>query len=172
MEECQYMKRMKNTFLVAVILIIIALCQISASAINTGFATEKRTNSITLRDFSKLYADPTPRSIVCFDVNDNGKFAIGYSGYTTRYICIYSPEGEFEYGYKFTSHGMWGVEWSEDNLLVCILRSDMIFELDPMGNVVDVYDILDTEENRKYWDSGIFSPNRTVNNKIYELYPT
>ena len=160
---------MKNTFFVAFVLIIIALCQISASAINTGFVVEKRTDNIKVIDFSRISAEPTPLPIDCFDVNDNGKFAIGYSEYSVRYICIYSPEGEFEYGYKFTSSGDWGVEWSGDNLLICILRSAMAYELDSMGNVVDVYDILDTKENRKYWDSVLYSPNRTVNNKIYEL---
>lgn len=143
-------------------------------AVDTGFDIEKVSSEryesyLTGVKFNRLACDPEPTSIDFFDVNSNGRIVTATSSVSGDFICVYSADGEFEYGFNFDSYGDCGVEWSGDDLLVCSVRGALIYELTPDGNIEGVYDILDTEESRAYWRKSIYANKKAVNDKVYEL---
>ncbi len=81
---------------------------------------KKRTvDSIRLELLTK---EPKPKTIRCFDVNENGLIAIGSDElFNVVTVWVYSSEGAFQYGYRFTRNGTYGLRWEKDTLLILSL---------------------------------------------------
>ena len=152
---------MKKTFLMICAflfsIIIIQSSMISASALNTGFAVadisedeqEKIEGNLQLK---LITSEPTKYPVACFDVREDGMLVIGSdSGIDKKTICIYD-QGEFQYGYTFTSAGDFYVEWDGDLINLCTVRSGLVISIDANGQILQISKIEDTYANRSYWD--------------------
>ena len=138
-------------------IIIIQNGMISASALNTGFSVadmskeeqEKIEGNMQLK---LITSEPTKYPVACFDVREDGMLVIGSdSGIDKKTICIYD-QGEFQYGYTFTSAGDFGVEWDGDRINLCFVRGDRVVSVDIDGQILQISKIEDTYANRSYWD--------------------
>lgn len=138
-------------------IIIIQSSMISASALNTGFAVadisedeqEKIEGNLQLK---LITSEPTKYPVACFDVREDGMLVIGSdSGIDKKTICIYD-QGEFQYGYTFTSAGDFYVEWDGDLINLCTVRSGLVISIDANGQILQISKIEDTYANRSYWD--------------------
>lgn len=113
--------------------------------------------------------EPEKMPIDCFAVSENERIAVGSENSEEKTVCIYTPEGVFQYGYKFKSSGTFFLAWDGNNILVYLVRSDYIVSLDSDGQIVTLCKFSDTSENRKYYREVFCSNQYTVNDKVYKL---
>ena len=152
---------MRKVFLISCLLFfsicVLQISMVSASAINTGFSVvdiseeeqEKIEGNLQL---APITSEPTKFPVACFDVREDGMLVIGSdSGIDKKTICIYD-QGEFQYGYTFTSAGDFCVEWDGDLINLCTVRSSLVISIDANGQILQISKIEDTYANRSYWD--------------------
>ncbi len=172
------MKNAKYVLLPLLVALIVSLSVLDVLAAGTGlvmeeFPQEKLEHAIKVTNLSLLLTEPQRTSIDCFDVREDHTLAVGYSvvfpDLWHAVICVYSPDGVFQYGYEFFTSGAYKVEWAEDNLLIYKVRGDSAYEVTPKGEIVSVTTIASTEENREYWRKSVESRKRTVGDTIYRL---
>ncbi len=129
---------------------------IGASALNTGFSVmdiseeeqEKIEGNLQLK---LITSEPTKYPVACFDVREDGMVVIGSdSGIDKKTICVYN-QGEFQYGYTFTSAGAFSVEWDGDLINLCTVRSGLVISIDANGQILQMSEIEDTYANTLYW---------------------
>ena len=151
---------------------MIPIVSTNASDVNTIFSAqsvryEEQTKILGNLNFSVLEEEPTQKAFDCFDVQDDGRIAIGMSNGQNKIICIYDST-EFQYGYSFESSGSFGVEWDADCINICLVRSDLIVSIAPEGKIKEVLEIEDTIDNSKHWRNTVFSTKKTVGSNQYE----
>ena len=92
-----------------------------------------------------FYEKETERTIICFDVREDGSFAIGCDNKT---IYLYDSLGNFQYGYRLYITGAYSFALNGNNIIVYLARGDIALEIDPTGKCVSAkevrvpYDIL------------------------------
>lgn len=163
--------RKVRLFILLVFVLALFTSAVKVNAINTGFETkqlsvEEKNNFLSNMDLLRIDEEPEIRSsISCFDVNSNGLIAIGRFGVDEKKtVCVYSDEGVFQYGYKFDCR-IFGVEWDEENLNICF--GGIMVSLTPSGEILDVLDVPDTQENTSYWNNTIEATKRRVGDNEY-----
>ncbi len=165
---------MRNIRIILINIIILSvLCQNIYALENFGFETkpltpEQEKESWESREFTFITEEPGKKAIECFDVNEEGLIAVGYCLpiQPRGRVCVYKGE-EFLYGYEFNRYGTFAVEWSGDNIVVCMVRSDRAFELNEHG-LISVSDIVnDTPQANSHWNYILHSRTRTVDDVEY-----
>ena len=167
----KYIRRFSTALL---LLILLITGEIEAFAMNTGFSTEELSEdqrNIFLKNIhlSMLADEPSKKAIECFDVNENGAIAIGCSASDNKTVCIYTSDGNFQYGYSFECSGSFGIEMDKNNLIIYFVRSDIAIAIDPTGEVESILKIQSTSENNSYWNDSVFSTIRKVGDTEYRL---
>ena len=132
-------------------------------AVVSGDLTSRIGKSLSI---SLLDEELDKRVVKCFDVNENGWFAIGYRG---NIVNVYDQYGTFQYGYRFEQEGTYGIEFEGDHLALYLGRSDIVAVLDAVGNCIHAEEVSIPNEvfnrtakqvgNSKYFlerDIGIF----------------
>ena len=61
------------------------------------------------------------------------------------------------------------MEWQDNGLNVYFVRGAIGINIDPQGNILDVFAIKDTMENNSYWNNVVFSSTRNVNGTVYKI---
>lgn len=112
---------------------------------------------------------PQKAAIECFDVNPDGRIAIGSSDSEEKTIGIYSAEGVFLYAYKFDTYGNFGLEWENDNIIIYFVRSDLAVTVNASGEVERILEIEDTTENNDYWNHVVWSTKKVVGSNQYVI---
>lgn len=144
----------------------------SETSYSTGFSMEEISEErqkafISNVNISMLEEEPTNKAIVCFDVNEDGLIALGFSASNSKTIAIYTINGVFQYGYSFHANGSFGLEWAGDNINIYFVRSDIAARITPKGEFVEVLKIKNTIENDEYWRHSVFAIKRTVGDCEY-----
>ncbi len=166
---------MKKISCIAIItIILISLFCVNISAVNTGFSTKQLSNKetgeiISRINLSRFEEEVVKGSIVCFDVSENGKVAIGERNNNNEYIMIYSSQGLFECGFSFSCTGDFGIEWDKENINLYFVRSDLLVSFDLNGKVLGVLEVENTIENNSYRNHSIESTEHTVNGTKYRI---
>lgn len=107
--------------------------------------------------------------IVCFDVNEDGRIAVGYTRMTeTAHIGIYNEQFEFMYGCSFHIYGDYGLMWDGADLAVYSVRENMIFILNEEG-VIGLKTGSDALDDVTVLYSGFQAAQHTVNGRTYRL---
>lgn len=168
------MKKLCYCFVVVGTVLLLFTHVPKVSAMNTGFSTEQKSEEkketfISNIELSFVEEEPDKTSIVCFDVNSDGMIAIGQASFEQKRVCVYSSEGDFQYGYTFHSSGDIGVEWDGNNLNIYFVRSSVIISVDPDGEILDVLDVPDSSENNSYKNHFIDSTERTIGDTTYTI---
>ena len=168
------MRYIKFFFFILTLFLLIINGKTMAFAMNTGFSTEilseDRQNRIIKNiSIAVLDEEPAKDTISCFDVSDDRMIALGCSDLETKTIGIYTPDGVFQYGYKFNTGGKFGVEWDGNNIIIYFVRSDLAVSVNPTGDIESILAIQNTMENNTYWHSSVFSKKRIVENTEYTL---
>lgn len=92
-------------------------------------------------NLSLLGQEQERRVVLCFDVCENGYFAVGYRGNT---IQVYDQNGVFCYGYQFETEGTYGIAFHGENLVIYLARSHIAIEMDHEGNCVGAEEFIPT----------------------------
>lgn len=168
------MKIKKTGIFMFIIFACFIFGSIHASAINTGFETTELTPAECEKikknlSFSFLSEPPEAHTISCFDINEDGRIAIGTETTSAGRILVYTPEGQFMYGYFFDLDQSYGIEWDKENLLVYLVRSSLVVSLDKNGEIVEIREIKNTIKNNDYWNHIVFAKEREALGKRYVL---
>ena len=119
--------------------------------------------------FTWLEEPPRKFAIQCFDVNADGLIAIGTQKGETKIISVYDSHGGYRYGFSCQDRGDFGLEWEGDDILVYSVRSDLAFRVNPAGEVEEVREILNTEENYAHWRQEVSAAERSLGTDRYYL---
>ena len=77
--------------------------------------------------------------ISCFDVNTDGRIAVGYINRSSRtYISVYNEDFDFIYGYSLSLGGDYGIAWQDMDLIVYVVRGNYLICLDEAGNITSI----------------------------------
>lgn len=150
--------------------LILPLAIISASAVESDFATEplsqeQEENARSFWKFRLLTQAPMKSEVESFDVNEEHKLAVVFRHMNTDYVAVYQ-NGDFLYGYCIDDvRGQVAVEWVGDN--INIATYDRIITVTPDAEVVEVAAVLDTRENRRYLDYLCSGEGRVVDDITY-----
>ena len=160
-------------FLLSVFIFVIFTSAMKVNAMHTGFKTnelssEEKNMFISNVNVLSIDEEPEKKTITCFDVNSNHLIAIGQNSSDRKTICVYSGEGDFQYGYTFNCSGDFGVEWDEENLNIFFVRSSVIVSVTPKGEVLDAFEVQNTIENNSYVNHFIHATKTEIDN--YEYY--
>lgn len=170
-EEVVLMKRIKIFFMVF-LLGVVFISKNNAFAMDEGLSMEKMPSEQVERFLKNsgitiFYSEPDKKTISCYDVNEDGMIAIGSDDSTKKQICIYSNNGDFQYGYRFKSDGSFEVEWKDNILNIYFVRSDVAVSLNSMGEIENVLEIQDTMENTTYWNTIVAANKKYVGKDEY-----
>ncbi len=148
--------------------------KVGAQALDTGFSTEALSQDdidtvLKNVNISMLAGEPSKRPIECFDVGENGVIAIGCSDSENKTVCIYTDDGDFQYGYSFECSGDFGVELHENILNIYVVRGNVLLSVDAAGKIVSVLKIQNTSENNSYWNHFVFLTKREVGGNTYTI---
>lgn len=168
------MKCVRCVFTVLLLLLLLINGGVEASAMNTGFSTESLPEDdidIFLKNvnISILSDEPQKKAIDCFAVSEKGMIAIGCSDSKNKTVCIYTNDGNFQYGYSFECNGNFGIDLDENILNIYFVRSDIAIAVNPMGEVENILKIKNTSENNAYWNNCVFLNSRKIGNTEYSL---
>ena len=105
-------------------------------------ATEARDEMLSRLEkslnISMLEQEPETQIIKCFDVNENGWFAIG----TRRnQILVYDRDGVYQYGFRFEPTGTYGISFVGDNVSIFLSRGDTIAVVNSTGNCIHAEEV-------------------------------
>ena len=160
-------------FLLFVFIFVIFTSAMKVNAMHTGFKTnelssEEKDMFISNINVLSIDEEPVKKAITCFDVNSNHLIAVGQNSSDRKTICVYSGEGDFQYGYTFNCSGDFVVEWDEENLNIFFVRSSVIVSVTPKGEVLDAFEVQNTIENNSYVNHFIHATKTEIDN--YEYY--
>lgn len=165
--------RLKYCYSILLVFIVyMFISVVDVKAMNTGFLTEElseeiKTTFLSNVSVSSLKTEPVKRGVGCFDVNQMGMIAVGQNGSQGKEVCVYTPQGEYLYGYTFNCNQSFGVEWDGDDLNIYFVRSDIIISLDSVGNVLDIKGVQNSIENNTYVNHFIHSTKRKIGDTEY-----
>ena len=168
------MKFRRNILVILYFITLLIYGSISVSATDTVFVTETMSDNeishfLSYTDIRVLNFEPDKDSIECFDVNKNNMVALGFSDSEEKTICVYTSEGIFVYGYKFNCMGSFYLDWDENNIIVYSVRGDIAFVVSEDGDIEDIFEIKNTQENHYHWRNYSTSTKCTVGNNEYSL---
>lgn len=168
------MKYIKRLFTLFAFWFLLSISTFPAYSMLNGFEIEPLTSTENKRiksntTFEHFDEEPAKDSIECFDVNESGEIAIGSESHSSKIISIYSTDGVFLYALEFETEGGFGLEWQDNGLNVYFVRGAIGINIDPQGNILDVFAIKDTMENNSYWNNVVFSSTRNVNGTVYKI---
>ena len=166
------MKFVRAVFSVVVILFCLTIA-VSAET-NTGFEInllpeEEGCNFLNNINLSLVTTEPEKREIECFDVNDDGIVAVGFSDINDKTILVYSSTGDFLYGYAFSIYGSFGCEWDGNNLNIYFVRGGILISVDPSGIVLSVVEVPNSTANVSYFNNVICATQGNVGESEYYL---
>ena len=168
------MRRIRLCFIGLSLVILLSVIGIDVIAANTGFSIEPVANDISDKflehiDLNVMSSEPDRKPIDCFSVNEDGMIAVGCSDKGHKTVCIYSSNGDFQYGYDFQCTGSFGVEFQDDVLKIYFVRSDIALDINSEGEVVNIGAIPNTIENNSYWNDSVFKTTREVGGSEYTI---
>ena len=170
---------MKFKYLITFVLLFVCIigCGINAMAMETGFVTEEvseedKEQFKNKKTFTLVTLEPEKESIRCFAVSDDGLIALGidkFSFTTEKAVYIYNSDGEFQYGYTFTTYGTFGVEFNGDCLDIYFVRSELIYTVDRSGEIVNIRRAPSSKENSNYYIYVVDSTTKKIGETTYTI---
>ena len=168
------MKKCIEVITILFLLAMLVCLPVFADSETPGLTTvelseERKTQLIERLDFSAITELENKYYIHYYDVDENGRIALGFqSGGTTNYICVYDSDFNFQYGCEFNSYGSFYLEWVDGCLHVHIERSSAVVYLSEDMAVKDVRGVENTYENGIYEDN-LRSRERQIGNETYRV---
>ena len=138
-----------------------------------NFLDDSSLQHISEIHLERINQEPWKDRIRCFDVDERNYIAIGTKQGSDNYITIYDSDGYYQYAFRFENIYGFSICWRDENIvLFCSqIEFDVLFLIDPYGDILDVYEIQD--EGMKTSNGVIFSKQRekTINGYTYSLEP-
>lgn len=120
--------------------------------------------SVTMLD-----EEPPKERIICFDVNGDGSYAIGTGTESVKTIVVYSSDNKFMYGFRFYANGSFAVIYQDDKINVLLVRSDLLIEINPNGEIMTITQISNTTDNNVRLSDLLNRSTIEINGRIYSV---
>lgn len=139
---------------VAVCIIIFSIQLVISAAAHTigkfdkeSIPTDQQENILKNLDVKTMEWMPNA-SIDSFSMNPAGMIAIGLNTplASRKTVCVMDSEGNIQYGLTFKCDGSFYVDWDDDLLVICFVRSDIAVSFDSNTQCVGMVSI-----NDPYW---------------------
>lgn len=168
------MKGIKS-FVLIFFLICLLQCSLLTASAKSDFITEPENDRTPFlierisKQISPLSSAPAKEYIQCFDVNEEGQVVIASGIFNSNKIIVYSSDGEYLYGFDYSSYGTYSVGWNGKNVLIYDVRGNLVIEVAQNGEVLNVLKIKNTEDVHKRWKYVQSAKRKTVGSDIYTL---
>ena len=120
--------------------------------------------SLNITVFDK---EPDKLAVECFDVNRFGLIVIGTADGQYKNISVYNDSGVFQYGFRLTFNGSFGLRWCGDSIQLLLVRRDLIITIEYDGSISEIIEI--KEDNTEYWENEVYKPERNIEGIKYIL---
>ena len=152
----------------------IMLSALSVNALGTGFETQSMTDDrmddiISGIELVSLKDEPYKKAVLCFDVNNDGKIAIGQYSTDRKTVCVYTDDGVYQYGFSFNTSGDFALEWNGNDLNIYFVRGSFIVSVTENGEIIDVAQVTSTIENNSYKNRIRYATEKSIGDKRYTL---
>lgn len=111
---------------------------------------DKQKTIISNLNVSSLSSPETRGQLLCFDVTEDGRFAVGFDS-LPRKVCVFNKNGDYQYGFSFSTLGDFEIMLTETGVLTYLIRSHLCVEINSNAAVMNITEIPPTLENNKYW---------------------
>ena len=167
---------MRKLYLVFVLVILIftGLCSVTAEATTSGFITtgcvdEEKDTIIDNINLEIVTDEYLVSGIQCFDVREDGVYALAFDAGSNSRISVYDSDGSFQYGYKFNANGDFAVEFYEEAVAIYFSRGDILAVYDPTGVCQEIRKISNTRQNHIYAKEILDRGYKRISDKEYNL---
>lgn len=151
------MRQIRRIFALILLLLVMFTMYVEAFAADTELSLE-----VSYPENSKmslLEEEPKKYAISYFDIGENGEFAVGRSDGLHCTVCVYTINGDFQYGYSFDHKGFSGIKFDGNNLIIYYEDNYKLISVAPSGKIESVSKILNATENRLYLHN-LFCPKQ------------
>lgn len=111
----------------------------------------------------KIFSDP----IVSFDVSKSQNIIVGLNN---KQLILLNKNNKLLYHYKFNSSGSFYVQWKGENILLFLVRSSIIIEISPDGQLISM---IETDNhvvnNNRLWRQVANQRTVNINNCEYSI---
>lgn len=122
---------------------------------------------LSYRNLSYFTSEPKKDAIKSFSVNDQGMVAVGSA--ERNIVSVYNRDGDFQYGYRFSCDGTFGVDWNQNNLIIYFVRGNKAVEVDEVGTILKIYEIKSTKNQDFKYENHLFYYKKRSNEKVYVM---
>lgn len=167
----------KNILFLLAAILLWPLYAFVAKADSLGFDTEYFSDTQKVAFTEKLglellEKDAYAGSILCFDVRQDGVYALGFGSGSESRIHVYDRTGAYLYGYKFSCEGTYGIQFCEtasDSLAIYFSRGMVYAVYDSAGTYLDIQKVSATDDNLSIAHKILTRSEKTLSGKNYKL---
>ena len=156
--------------LTVVLAVHFAILTISAHGFDTNAITdEDRKYFLQNVKLELLDEEAYCVSIECFDVNEDGGYAIGFTGSDGKVVQVYDADGTLLYGVRFQCSGNYSMTLRGNNIEIYFVRNDIVIYVNPRGACLSAQEVPLNSHNRKIIDEILDRDTKTVDGVTYYL---
>lgn len=138
------------------------LLSIPCCAMGTGLVFDEISQDEISSIFERLHLERIDEPAIhtgfcCFDVNEDGGYALGFDTGNTDMILVYDTNGSYLYGFSFSNNGSLGIEWDDQNLILYTVRGNLAVWLDGNGTCLDMKIVQNSTQNNEYWNDEVWA---------------
>ena len=86
----------------------------------------------------------------CFDINDQGDYALGFSFPSKDYIQVFDANSNYKYGYQFNCQGAFCIGLEVDSFVIYDVRSELAVHINENGECCEIKCVPVISENISY----------------------
>lgn len=167
----------KKSIVLLFIIFLGILCTFDAEAaalefVTEPFSDEEKAAFAENTGLELLAEDNYKGSILCFDVRQDGTYALAITSGPQNRIHVYDRTGAYLYGYKFSSEGTYGIQFCDtdsDSLAIYFTRSMVYAVYDSAGTCLDIQKVRHTDDNLSLAHEILKRSEKTLSGKNYKL---
>ena len=167
------MKRIFSALVTVLVLTNILFILVTATSFidieTSQIPDSRKTQILSNIQVELLTTDNMKASIKCFALNQNGFIAIGLDASPQKLVYVFNVDGVFQYGYRFSCDGKFGVGWDGDNIIVYFIRGDIAATFDQAAQCIEMVQLDNSAVNNRYFNQEVFAAERISQGNTYYL---
>ena len=166
---------MKKVLSLIIAILLTASMSIFAFAKPTPFITvpltdEEQATFVENVPVKKIDSIDWRNSICSFDVNEQEMILLLFCRSSQYTICVYNSDFDFQYGFSFDSYGSVACEWSDNDIMVYFVRSEIYAKLEQNGQWSEVNQLQNSFENNSLTTDLLYNRTEvTVESTTYKI---
>ena len=168
------MQRFTRLAMLVVMFILIAQLPLLVCAENTRLDSQSVTEEVKrsfldITDLTLLTEEGYPQPIACFNVSNDGLIALGFENFAKKTVLVYSTDGTFQYGFRFSCDGSFGVSFVGENLSIYFAKSRYLATFNSNGTCTAIESVKATSANSETIRKLLYSTQYKIGDLTYHL---